>query len=300
MIALPTRALRALGRGALRPLRRSWRRHGLVLNYHRVAAPSGPDLWRLKVSPARFRQQLEVLRAATDVVPLAELDARATTRRDRPVVAITFDDGYADNLTAALPLLSALDAHATFFITTAAIGRREPFWWDALAALVSDPRRLAELHARLWVMDEPTRTAALRELAAGLGRPLPALPDDLPLSHAELAQLCASPLVEIGAHTVTHCHLPSLSAAGQREEIMGSRLACERLTGRVPSSFAYPYGALDSGAPALVAACGFQRGCSTEPDAWWQGGNPLLMPRFGVGDWDGARFARMLRWAWLP
>lgn len=50
--------------------------------------------------------------------------------------AITFDDGYADNLSLAKPMLEEMRAPATMFLTTGAIGLLRPFWWDELAELV--------------------------------------------------------------------------------------------------------------------------------------------------------------------
>ncbi len=77
----------------------------LVLCYHRVTTAVA-DPWGLCVSPDRFNQQMEVLRLHAEPLPLAELVARAA-RPDPPAraVAVTFDDGYVDNLLAAAPVL---------------------------------------------------------------------------------------------------------------------------------------------------------------------------------------------------
>ena len=64
--------------------------------------------------------------------------------RPRRAVVVTFDDGYRDNLEAALPLLAAADVPATVFCTVGYIGREQPFWWDHLAAIVLGPDRLPE------------------------------------------------------------------------------------------------------------------------------------------------------------
>jgi peptidoglycan/xylan/chitin deacetylase (PgdA/CDA1 family) len=64
--------------------------------------------------------------------------------RGRRAVAITFDDGYADNALAALPLLQEHDIPATVFVTTALLGKTRAFWWDELADLLLRPGRLPD------------------------------------------------------------------------------------------------------------------------------------------------------------
>jgi peptidoglycan/xylan/chitin deacetylase (PgdA/CDA1 family) len=54
----------------------------------------------------------------------------------RRAVAVTFDDGYRDNLNVAKPLLSKVGVPATVFLSTGSIGSGRPFWWDELARLV--------------------------------------------------------------------------------------------------------------------------------------------------------------------
>lgn len=83
-----------------------------ILVYHRVAEP-GCDPFSLAVSPRRFADHIEALRARHSIVPLRELAAAAAAGRvPHRAVSITFDDGYADNLYAARPLLVAAGAPA--------------------------------------------------------------------------------------------------------------------------------------------------------------------------------------------
>src|SRR5579872_3705746 len=105
---------------------------GLILLYHRVAEGVAADLFSVTVSPRRFAEQVDALAAEYDVVPLTEVFSGSP---HRPVIAITFDDGYADNLDAAR-LLAARDLPATFFLTSGQLGSDREFWWDELARLV--------------------------------------------------------------------------------------------------------------------------------------------------------------------
>jgi len=108
----------------------------VILMYHRIAdEPNDP--WSLAVSPAHFEEHLRVLSRTRHPLALTEFIAklRAGTLPPR-AVAVTFDDGYVDNLTAGKPRLTAADVPATVFLATGFIDRREPIWWDELACLV--------------------------------------------------------------------------------------------------------------------------------------------------------------------
>jgi peptidoglycan/xylan/chitin deacetylase (PgdA/CDA1 family) len=114
----------------------------LVLMYHRVSIGHA-DPFSLCVSPERFEAQLEALASETHPMPLGELLA-ATERGDAPdnAVAVTFDDGYADNLLVAAPLLAARSVPATFFVTTGPWAPQRELWWDELEGLLLGPGEL--------------------------------------------------------------------------------------------------------------------------------------------------------------
>ena len=150
-------------RGAIRSLYRAVRRrpkpHAVVLMYHRVAACE-VDPWNLCVSPQRFEEHLKALRGSYTIVSLREL---AGTASPRNAVAITFDDGYADNLLEAAPLLEHYAAPACFFLTSGALGMSREFWWDELERLLLRNAALpSTLKVRIgdsWRMFEPGRAA---------------------------------------------------------------------------------------------------------------------------------------------
>lgn len=106
---------------------------GAILMYHRIA-DERLDPWRLCVSPENFAEHLQLLRAArVRLMTVADLAASlATGVVPRRAVAITFDDGYRDNLDAGLPLLEQFEAPATLFVASGYVGFKGEFWWDAL------------------------------------------------------------------------------------------------------------------------------------------------------------------------
>jgi peptidoglycan/xylan/chitin deacetylase (PgdA/CDA1 family) len=138
-----------MGRFAQSRLARGWQRVAaavapppLILMYHRIA-DDAIDPWRLCVSPVRFAAQMEWIGRHRRPMRLRELvDALAQGRCPRKAVVVSFDDGYRDNLQAALPVLERCEVPATVFCTAGAIGDEQGFWWDRLAALLLRPERL--------------------------------------------------------------------------------------------------------------------------------------------------------------
>jgi peptidoglycan/xylan/chitin deacetylase (PgdA/CDA1 family) len=122
----------------------------LILMYHRVAEVQS-DPWALCVTPQHFAEQLEVLRQQSTVWGLRQLSAALRNGSlPKQAVVITFDDGYADNLHHARPLLESFDTPATVFLTTGAIGCQREFWWDELERLLLQPGSLpATLHLKI-------------------------------------------------------------------------------------------------------------------------------------------------------
>lgn len=153
-----------------------------------------------------------------------------------------------------------------------------------------------EVWAWLRPLAEPDRALALKSIAdwsAGAGGQL----DDAPaaLSRDQVSRLAASALIEIGAHSVTHAALPALPPAQQRDEIGRSKAQLEQIVGRPVLHFAYPFGDQSPETAALVREAGFDSSCTTACGVVRARTDLFHLPRIGVGDWDGDRFAKSLR-----
>src|SRR3989344_460756 len=222
----------------------------IILLYHRVAE-SENDINRLSVSLENFENQLAYLSKKFKIISLNELtDDLKNNKLKRNSVVITFDDGYADNLYNALPILEKHKVPATIFITTGKVGDNSPFFWEE-NMLEKDQGRC--------------------------------------VNHQELKQLSSSPFVEIGAHTVSHPKLSKIDIDEQMREITESKSTLEKLMGTPVRSFAYPFGGkgtFDEDTVHLVAKNGFNYACSNIHRRVNKNSFPHALPRFIVRNWN--------------
>ena len=273
------------------PVRRS---DAVILMYHRVDVADA-DPWRLAVRPKHFAEHLDVIRGSFEPIALTRLRARLRTGDiPRRSVAVTFDDGYRDNLVNAEPLLQRNDVPATLFVTSGYLDSQRDFWWEELTAVCSqselDPRVVWE---RLQPLTRLEREAELEQLwlAAGSGAPPASMHT---VTSEEIAAVAGRGIFEIGAHTVTHPSLPSISPAEQAAEISTSKLVLEGVVGRPVSTFSYPHGDVSPQTVEAVRDGGFDTACTTSGEPLTRRSTPLELPRLHVLDWPGGEFEAQL------
>jgi len=297
----------------------------VVLGYHRVSTLSS-DPQMLAVAPPNFRQQLEIITR----YPLLRFEEDWSVVR-KPALVVTFDDGYADNLLEALPLLEEFNVPATFFVTTGKIGSHEEFWWDELERLILLP---AQLPAECTLVGKngrkstwPSRTQSdrlklyetshrfiygcgipeecsdlLAQLRSWADMPVEGRETHRPLSHAGLATLAAHPLVTIGAHGMNHLPFSRLMPAEQQEEVIRSRNLLQSWLDREISVFSYPFGSKKDFTPVTMEAvqdAGFRKAAANFPGQWHRWINAYKIPRHLVRNWDGETFRQRLQKFWL-
>lgn len=298
----------------------------IALCYHRIGRPAH-DPFAIAVTPEHFAEQLEVI-ARQRPLALAGLAREIADGRVRPGgVAVTFDDGYRDNLVAGKPALEHADIPATVFVTTALTGTRGCFWWEELDDLVltgtlalpaitlhagdgertfrfDGPagRRGGGLEIWAWLRERPAAEieAVLDQLRAwrGRGGPLEAGDERRVMNPEELRELRAGGLVEVGAHTRTHPVLAAQPLAAQRAEIEGSRDDLEAWLGEPVRGFAYPFGRRGSeyapATAALVRDAGFHWACAVHPRPVTRRSRLHEIPRHVPPDVGGEAFERWL------
>jgi peptidoglycan/xylan/chitin deacetylase (PgdA/CDA1 family) len=248
------RGLRALGVPAVN---RRLQDAGLILCYHNVVSSGRSAVGDpgIHMPRERFARQMQWLASHYTVVSLSEFVRRVSDGASmRQIASITFDDGYAGVFEHALPVLRSLALPATLFVVTDA-GRRGGFWWDQPGIVASaDPDRRRE-----WLN-------ALRGDEAAIcpeGRT-----SDLPASHRpadwETIRAAAGNGIDIGAHSVTHRSLPTLSDSELEHEVVTGRAAIQRAIGIRPEFFAYPYGLWDTRVRSRIRLAGYRAGLTLD------------------------------------
>ena len=135
---------------------------GILLSYHRIAQRQ-LDPWGMRVSPRHFAEHLAALKQFGTPVSLPDF-VESLQSGDLPYrsIILTFDDGYLDNLTRALPMLDQHDVPATIFVTTG-FSNQAGFWWDQLEAVFLRPNRLPD--SLTLALEDGTRQWKLGEAA---------------------------------------------------------------------------------------------------------------------------------------
>jgi peptidoglycan/xylan/chitin deacetylase (PgdA/CDA1 family) len=294
-----------------------------ILIFHRVLREAD-SLFPGEVDRMRFDRICRWLKRWYRVLALDEaVELRAQGRLPSRAISITFDDGYADNHDVALEVLRTHGLSAAFFVATGFLdGGR--MWNDTVVESVRGcPEPVIDLTdlgvpglGRFTVDTLLERRSAIASILVAIKHLPPslrqgaadgiaertgvALPSDLMMTSAQVRALADAGMV-IGAHTLTHPILASLSDDMARHEIEGSKRVLESLLQREVSLFAYP-----NGKPgqdylprdvAMVREVGFRAAVSTAPGATrcWDG-LEFELPRFTPWDSDRWKFAlRLLR-----
>ena len=250
---------------------------GAILLYHRIAEAKA-DPYGLCTTPLCFEQQMRFVRDRCHVLPLEDLVLGAATNSlDARSVAITFDDGYLDNLHTASVILAREGLSATFFLCTANLNQPAPFWWDVIAeAGLADAQ---DLRNRLMALDVGARSDLLSDVVSGLVD-TGALPR--PMSSIEICRLAAVDGVSIGAHTTNHLYLPAQREHICLRELLESKTALETLLQRPIHAVAYPFGGFTDCVKHAAMGVGFKTGVTTRLGAVDCSSDPLALPRIEV------------------
>ena len=284
-----------------------------VLIFHRVLPAQDPLIPDIP-DALQFERSMNLVTSYFNVLPMEEALERLGRRTlPRRAAVITFDDGYADNLTVAAPVLRHLGLSATFFIATGYLdGGR--MWNDtvieAMRSWSGDCLDLSALGlgvyptgtweerragvrgviGRLKYQDSHKRSEACVALEEIVGQPLPR---NLMMTSDQVRELERNGMT-IGAHTVRHPILTRVTQSVAEEEINQSRDVLRELLGHEVKLFAYPNGKpvqdYDRIHVDIVRRAGFAGAVSTAPGVATADSDPFQVPRFTPWATEPARF----------
>lgn len=289
-----------------------------ILIFHRVLASSDP-LFPDVPTALEFEARMRWVRSWFTVLPLGPaIEMLYAGNLPSRAMAITFDDGYADNEELAAPILASLGLTATFFISTGfldggcmwndrvieAVRSCETAELDLSAAglgkfplssYVDRGRAVSAILSGIKHFEPTQRTSATDGVvAAAGGRPAPS-----PMMQSDQLRRLRKLGMDIGAHTVTHPILTRLDPRAASDEMANSKRELEGILGESVDLFAYPNGVPGqdyASSHALMAReCGFRAAVSTAWGAASARSDRFQLPRFAPWDRTRLRYgARLL------
>jgi peptidoglycan/xylan/chitin deacetylase (PgdA/CDA1 family) len=277
-------------------LMRGARGRGVIFTLHHVrpdqSSSFAPNA-HLEITPGFLDAVLTQLKAdGYRFVSLEDVPALLSEAAPKqPFAAFTLDDGYRNNLVYALPIFERHAAPFTIFVAKGLAERTHTIWWETLAALLRKEEGLAfdfgdgpatvdlstpaakhrafgRFAQYLHRNDEAAAVLEIDSLARAHEVDPVEITDDLVMGAAELNLLDASPLVSLGAHTVSHRAVSRLGDAEVRAEMEASSAYVAAVAGKRPRSFAYPYGtreAVTQRQAEIARDLGFTVAVTTQP-----------------------------------
>lgn len=301
---------------------------GAILMLHRVTDRQRSEFdpnGFLEVTPDFLTDAVTYLREQDyDIVSMDEACRRLREPSDRRFVAITFDDGYRDNYEVAYPLLKRLSVPFTVYVASGFIDWTLDLWWIALERMIAHraelavqlrgrekrfdcakpAQKLASFHTlQHWlttIADEDEQRATIQNMAKDCDFDLKALNSELAMTWNEVRRLTDDPLVTVGAHTVGHYAVARLDADRARKEIVEGTDRIEKMTGKRPEHFAYPYGNPSAAGPRdfkIAADLGFKTAVTTRPGLLFaeHGEHMTALPRVSLnGEFQNTRYLDLL------
>lgn len=249
------------------------RRKVLILAYHGVTKNKyNIPPWTL-IPVDIFEQQIEYISKRYNIITLQEA-VEGMINDDLPLNAavITFDDGYKNNLTIALPILKKYRTPATIFLTAGYIGSNDilpldevylivicsenrnavtipeigigPLFFDTNDAMLKSHNEIIQTLKRFSTREIKNYLEVLKRLLGSNDyKSNPDIIEDfILLSWEDIETLIKTDLIQFGAHTASHEILTNLSLKDACEEIKQSRIIIQNKLGKEINTFAYPNG----------------------------------------------------------
>ena len=237
------------------------------------------------------------------IVSLEEcLERLARNDQSRRYAVLTFDDGYQDNVSVALPILERNNAPFMMYVPTAALTRTMQCWWlglrelfrsrddvtiDAMGIRFHCPDLESKLRALTrvdqWVHQDYKRAEMLAQTFKDAGISLSRLNNQYFLDQDALQELSRHPLASIGGHTTSHAALATIDTTLARAELADNPNYLENLLQLPVRHHAYPYGACGVREEHLAREVGYVTAVTTRHGQLGTDRlNQFALPRIGV------------------
>lgn len=289
-----------------------------ILMVHGVMDESVPSTWKPLRSQLSRRQLDRVLKLLSQHYNFISLDqAVDIVKGDAPplknCMVITFDDGYRNNLTQALPILERYGVPATFYVSTGHIEQRKPFWFDrldyAIAHLPPGEHEACIAGEPITIVSDTRESmkstyAALRQKTKGSVRDDSEMNEEVASTAEKFEKISGKKIMDvfesdewsavltwdgvreahargvtIGSHTVNHVRIGAVDEDEARKELLESKQMIETQTGVECLHFCYPNGSCEGRSPSLVKEAGFKSAVIEQEGSNTIGSDPMLLNR---------------------
>lgn len=222
---------------------------GAILNYHRVLPSNKIDnsLVNISVSTDNFIHQLNYLKNNFNIISLDNLLLHLKSKSNEFKIAITFDDGYRDNLDYAYPILEKLKAPATIYIITKFINNKVIPWWVKLdhfirnnPKIVGDKKKIFKFYKNdILLRDQLTID---KKVLSIIGKNNKTEYNKIFLYQKEIQYLSKQQFITIGSHSHSHYNFSKLTQEQAFSEFKTSKSILEKIIKKRILHFSYPYG----------------------------------------------------------
>ncbi|MCE3260237.1 MAG: hypothetical protein K0S12_1878 [Bacteroidetes bacterium] len=280
-----------------------------IINFHGVRKNDNDVFNNRHIPAAEFEKIIKYLVRNYKIVPLSEIFQihRSKIRQERKTIALTFDDGYENNFTIALPILKKFNVPATFYlISKGLIDKNFYVWPDKIDIIKKQSGRDFTING----INFPAPTYYNQEANAEMfeylkrqGKNAVSLADDITkdspqvlekvknsrelmelIRESEMKIYANESLLEFGSHTHTHPNLEYLDSETLKVELTKSKELIEKITGRIVNSIAFPDGSYKSEVLTEAAALGYENMVAVDYKFGEENKNPNLLSRFTISN----------------
>lgn len=300
-------ALKSLGVDKLLLLNSS--KNSLIINFHGVTNINGNRFNNRHLDVNEFQKIITYLNSIFEIVPLSEIFEihRNKTKTRRKTVALTFDDGYINNFTQALPVLKEHNVPATFYLISKGIIDNDYYVWPDIIDLVQ--REIKEdirLDAGVFkypgfFCNELNKSLVDFLKSAGSKREIyiqqlsfkypfyketaKKYPELIELIRKEqLKNYINEPLIEFGSHTHLHYNLEHLTKSECEFELRESKKIIEDCIGKQINSLAFPDGSYNKETIEVSLNCGYKNLTAVEYKFNENNSKSELLSRFTISN----------------
>jgi peptidoglycan/xylan/chitin deacetylase (PgdA/CDA1 family) len=283
-----------------------------ILIYHGIDTLGRKDFNLRFISASQLEEQLILFKKHFNIVDLSVFFEKTKektveiAKNELPLMAVTFDDGYLNNLEIALPILEKYQIPATFFITGIKSIGQNYHWPDALDVCVRynwrplrfrgvwyfklgrDYRSLRNVRLKRLLVNAQSEEikAVLSSFQHNFEEITTKKPEIAPywqlMNASEIRKAAASPLIEIGVHGLHHYNLEALTLADAEKELQETKVFLEKKIGKTIDAVAWPFGLYSQEIANFALNIGLNRQYAVDFLFPEDENNPQMCERIGV------------------